>query len=238
MAPSIRSTLKAIGTPERAAGAQRFFKTGKGEYGEGDVFLGVTVPEQRKIATQFATLTLDELAPSLRSKLHEERLVALLILVRQFTRAKKDPAAQQRIIDFYLAHTAYVNNWDLVDSSAHQLLGEWLRTRDRKILRKLAKSSSLWERRIAMVATYAFIRAGEHEDACAIAELLLGDEHDLIHKAVGWMLREIGKHIDKAPLRAFLDEHAATMPRTALRYAIEHLPVDERKRWLAVKATR
>lgn len=236
MPPSVRSALAALATPERAASSRRFFKTGPGEYGEGDRFIGVPVPEQRKVAAQFATLPLADVAEVLRSPIHEERLVALLILARQMKRAKNDPAAQRAIVDLYLAHTKHVNNWDLVDSSAYHLLGEYLLTRDRAPLRKLARSPLLWERRIAIIATLAFIRRGEHADTFAIAELLLDDEHDLIHKAVGWMLREVGEKVGLARLREFLAAHAPhRLPRTALRYAIEKLPPTERKRWLAAK---
>jgi 3-methyladenine DNA glycosylase AlkD len=230
-AKDVQAALTKIASPERVAASMRFFKTGKGEYGEGDQFIGVSVPDQRKIARAFATLPLVETRKLLASKIHEERLVALFILVRQFE--KGDVAEQHAIVDLYLASTARINNWDLVDSSAYQILGRWLLTRDTKLLCKLAKSKSLWERRIAMIATYAFTKRGQPAETFAIAELLLDDEHDLIHKAVGWMLREVGEKVDVDQLREFLDAHVAKMPRTALRYAIEKLPPAERKAWLA-----
>ncbi len=230
-AEKVRRALEAEATPGRAEAVAGYFKTGKGEYGEGDRFLGVTVPAQRAIAKAHAGLALDEALELLRSPVHEERLTALLILVRQFE--KGDEALRGRIVEAYLANTSQVNNWDLVDSSAPYLLGTWLLERDRRVLRRLARSESLWERRIAMLSTLAFIRRGEDEDALAIATLLLDDEHDLIHKAVGWMLREVGGRVGLEPLRRFLDAHAARMPRTMLRYAIEKLPKAERQAWLA-----
>lgn len=230
-ASKVRAALRAAVEPGRAEGSARFFKTGKGEYGFGDRFLGVTVPAQRAIARDHAALPLDEALSLLRSPVHEERLTALLILVRQFENG--DEATRRRIVDAYLANTAFVNNWDLVDSSAPSLLGTWLLDKDRRLLTKLARSTSLWERRIAMLATFAFIRKGESADAVAIAALLLGDEHDLIHKACGWMLREVGEKVGPDALLEFLDAHAPRMPRTMLRYAIEKLPKAERQAWLA-----
>ncbi len=163
----------------------------------------------------------------------EERLISLLIMIAQYQKA---PAADQKaIVDVYLKHRKYVNNWDLVDSSAPYLLGDWLLTRNRKILYKLAKSDSLWDRRIAILSTYAFIHGGEYEDTFAIAALLMNDRHDLIHKATGWMLREVGKRISMDHLRDFLATHASKMPRTALRYAIEMMPEEEKKQWLNAK---
>lgn len=227
----MRAALAAVATPAKAAASQRFFKTGKGQYGEDDRFLGVTVPEQRKIARAFAALPLPELSKLLRSALHEERLTGLFILVRRYQ--KGDAAAKQEAFDFYLRHLGGVNNWDLVDSSAPYIVGGHLLDRDRALLYRLAKSEKLWERRVAMISTLAFVAEGEHRDAFALAEALLGDEHDLMHKAVGWVLREVGKRVDPALLRGFLEKHAAQMPRTALRYAIEHFGPAERKAWLA-----
>jgi len=235
-AREVRRQLAAVADAERAKGSARFFKTGAGQYGEGDVFIGVTVPQQRVIARANRALPLDELASLLKSRVHEERLTALLILVDQYERGDDD--TQVACHDFYLAHLAWVNNWDLVDSSAAYLVGAHLVGRRRDLLYKLARSKSMWERRVAMVATLAFIQRGEHADAVAIAELLLDDQHDLIHKATGWMLREVGKRVGEAPLRTFLRAHAATMPRTALRYAIERLPAAERKTWLAATANK
>jgi 3-methyladenine DNA glycosylase AlkD len=230
-AAAVRAALEIVASPARAARSLSFFKAGKGEYGEGDRFIGVTVPEQRKVARIFQALPLPEVLRLLRSPIHEHRLTALLILVRQYQRGQDETRAQ--IAKAYLANTQFVNNWDLVDSSAPYILGNWLLNKDRSLLFKLAKSKVLWQRRIAIIATQEFIRNGQSEDAFAIATLLLKDEHDLMHKAVGWMLREIGKRIDVALLRVYLHRHAARMARTALRYAIEHLPPAERKRWLA-----
>ncbi len=232
-ATDVRAALRALHDPARALGSARFFKTGKGQYGEGDQFLGITVPAQRTVARAHRDLPLPEIEALLASAIHEERLTALLILVDAYARG--DDATKRACVDFYLRNLARVNNWDLVDSSAHLIVGDWLLTRDRRLLRKLARSTNLWERRVAMVATLAFIRAGESEDTFAIASLLLGDTHDLMHKAVGWMLREVGKHAGEDVLRAFLREHAAAMPRTALRYAIERFSEAERKAWREVK---
>ncbi|MEN9581031.1 MAG: hypothetical protein RJA70_4040 [Pseudomonadota bacterium] len=230
-AAAVRAALAKEATAEREAASRRFFKTGKGQYGEGDRFIGVTVPTQRKVARAFQHLALKEALLLLQSPVHEERLTALFILVRQYQRGT--PEVKSQIAKAYLRHTRNVNNWDLVDSSAPYILGNWLLDKDRSLLLNLARSKNLWERRIAMIATAAFIQNGESDDAFAIATQLLGDEHELMHKAVGWMLREIGKRIDVQLLRGFLKRYARTMPRTALRYAIEHLPAGERKRWLA-----
>ncbi len=234
-ASEVRSQLAAVAEDERALSSMRFFKTGPGQYSEGDVFIGVTVPQQRVIARANRGLSHRDLSSLLKSRVHEERLTALLILVDQY---EHDEASQVACYDFYLAHLAHVNNWDLVDTSAANIVGIHLIDRPRAPLYKLARSKSMWERRVAMVATYAFIRQGEHADAVAIAEALLSDDHDLIHKATGWMLREVGKRVGEAPLRAFLRDHAATMPRTALRYAIERLPPAERKTWLAATTNK
>ena len=209
----------------------RFFKTGPGEYGERDHFMGVTVPVQRSLAKRFAKLPLEDSEKLLHSDLHEERSLALFVLSLQC--AKGTDAERAAIVKLYLANAAHVNNWDLVDLSARPILGEWLRDRDRKVLYRLARSKNLWERRIAIVATYAFIVAGESKDTFAIAGLLLGDTHDLMHKAVGWMLREVGKRVSEDALRSFLETHASVMPRTMLRYAIERFSPKERASWLA-----
>jgi 3-methyladenine DNA glycosylase AlkD len=223
MLDDLRRRLRKLANRERATHSLRFFKTAPGQYGHGDQFLGLTVPEMRTLVREFRELPLDDVQPLLASPWHEERLVALLILVAQYRRA---PAAVYRL---YLANTDRINNWDLVDASAPHIVGAHLETRSRKPLFRLAKSTSLWERRIAIVATQHFIRHNDLDDTLAIARLLLNDEHDLIHKAAGWMLREAGKRDERA-LRAFLDEHAAAMPRTMLRYAIERLP--DRRRYL------
>lgn len=232
-ARAVRAALKELATAERAQVSARYFKTGKGEYGHGDVFVGVTVPDQRKVAARFKELPLAQCDVLLTSKVHEERLTALFILVGQFSRANKSPEARRAIFELYVRRIAHVNNWDLVDSSAPQLVGGWLLDKDRALLDELASSTHLWSRRIAMLATLLFIKKGEASDALRIAERLVHDEHDLMHKAVGWMLREVGEKVGLEPLRGFLKRHAATMPRTMLRYALEKLPAEERKVWMA-----
>ena len=229
-ARAVQAALRALSDPVRAAGAARFFKTGPGEYGEGDRFLGIRVPAQRGVARAFGTLPLSEVERLLDSPIHEDRFVALEILVMQFERG--DAAARARVFRFYLAHTARINNWDLVDTSARYIVGAYLFDRPRGPVFRLARSRRLWERRIAMVATHDWISRGDVADAYAVAQLLLDDPHDLMHKAVGWMLREAGV-VDRTALLTFLRQHYARMPRTALRYAIEHLPPAQRKRILA-----
>jgi len=224
------SELASAADPERAKSSAWFFKTGKGQYGEGDQFLGVSVPAQRKIALGHIDLEPAAIEKLLASKLHEHRFVALEILVAQFEAGT--PKVQAEIYRFYLAHTAGINNWDLVDTSAPYIVGQYLLTRPRKVLRKLAKSKNIWERRIAIVSTFAFIRAGQTEDTFSVAQTLLADKHDLIHKAVGWALREAGKN-NPDLLLGFLEEHYDRLPRTALRYAIERFSPAERKRFLA-----
>ncbi|HEY1950014.1 MAG TPA: DNA alkylation repair protein [Bryobacteraceae bacterium] len=227
----LEQELAAAESPARAAHSAGFFKCGPGQYGEGDIFLGIPVPVQRKIALKYVDLPLAEIERLLRSKIHEHRFAALEILVAQYEAA--DDAQRQLIYDFYLLNTARVNNWDLVDTSAPYIVGAHLRDRPRKrsLLRKLAKSKSLWERRIAIVATFAFMRAGETSDTFQIAELLLPDQHDLIQKAVGWALREAGKQA-RPELLQFLQRHYANLPRTTLRYAIERFTPAERERML------
>ena len=227
----MRRALRQFASPRRAVGVSRFFKTGKGEYGEGDVFLGATVGEQRLIARQFRTLPLAELDSLLTSNIHEERLTALLILVDQFERAGEE-RLRSGIVRLYLERLRYVNNWDLIDSSADPILGGWLVDKDRSLLDRLAGSAHLWSRRAAIIATFYFIKRGESRDTLRIARALLEDRHDLIHKAVGWMLREVGKRASLPALRKFLTRHARTMPRTTLRYAIERMPAPERARWM------
>jgi 3-methyladenine DNA glycosylase AlkD len=221
--------LKAAANAARAVQVARYFKSGKGEYGEGDVFLGIPVPAMRRIALKYRTLALADLQKLLNSRIHDHRAAALEILVVQYARG--DKKQRQEIIDFYLRNTSHINNWDLVDASSRPILGEHLKTYPRRILRTLAKSESLWERRIAIVSTMTLVWAGELDDAMQIAEMLLDDKHDLIHKAVGWVLREAGIK-DRARLVAFLEKHYARMPRTALRYAIEHFPLEQRKKML------
>lgn len=223
--------LQKLASPEVAATSARFFKTGPGEYGEGDQFIGVRVPAVRKVAREFKDLSFLELEILLKSPMHEERLLALLILVLRVDRATTEQ--RQEIFEFYMANRGQVNNWDLVDSSAPAIVGGYYRDRSRKPLQKLARSSSLWERRIAIIATQHFIRLNDHADTLALCRLLLQDKEDLIHKATGWMLREVGAR-DRAALEGFLQEHAAVMPRTMLRYAIEHLTSEERQSYLAL----
>jgi 3-methyladenine DNA glycosylase AlkD len=230
-ASAVRADLARAADPGRAKVLAGFFKTGPGQYAEGDVFLGLRVGDQRAVARKYRDLPPGEIERLLHTRIHEERLTALIILVDQYERG--DAKAKAACVRLYLANLRWVNNWDLVDSSAHQILGDHLLTRDRRRLLRLARSKVLWERRVAMVATYAFIVAGDAEPTFEIARLLLSDEHDLIHKAAGWMLREVGKRVSADRLRAFLDEHAADLPRTALRYAIERFPESERRAWLA-----
>lgn len=229
-ADRIAAEMRALAHPDKAAQLGRFFKTGPGEYAEGDRFLGLTVPQTRRIVRAHRDLALAEVGRLLHSPFHEERLAAVLLLVDRFERA--DEAGRQEVFDFYLGHTAFVNNWDLVDVSAPNIVGARLLTRDRAMLRTLAGSESLWERRIAIIATFAFIRAGQADDTFAIARRLLDDRHDLIHKAIGWMLREVGKRVGEDALRGFLRENLRGLPRTALRYAIERFPAEERRAWL------
>jgi 3-methyladenine DNA glycosylase AlkD len=232
-APRTRRQLErdliAAADPHRAAHSQSFFKTGKGQYGEGDRFLGITVPVQRKIALRYVALPLDDITRLLGSPIHEFRYAALEILVAQYRRG--DDALRGRIYEFYLSHTDRVNNWDLVDTSAPYIVGEHLKARPRRVLDQLAVSTSLWERRIAIVATLALIRQGQLKDTFRVARKLLSDKHDLIHKAAGWALRETGK-VSQKELGKFLSTHYTKMPRTALRYAIERFPAHQRKKIL------
>jgi len=231
----IESQLRDIGDATRAQHSKRFFRTAPGEYGAGDMFLGLTVPQMRAVARLHADLPLPRVRELLRSRWHESRLLALLILVRGFERGEE--RQRSRIARLYLANLAWVNNWDLVDSSAHLILGPHLARGERGLLDKLARSPDLWRRRIAMIATFHYIRQDEFRDALRIARALLRDEHDLIHKAAGWMLREIGKR-DEPTLRSFLERHAARMPRTMLRYAIERLPPGSRSRYMKLGSYR
>ncbi|MDO8634365.1 MAG: DNA alkylation repair protein [archaeon] len=225
----LRKELSALSDAKKAKILAGFFRTGPGEYGEGDVFLGVTVPKSRSVAKKFSGIDFNSIKNLLGSKIHEERLVALLILVEKFKKAPM--GAQKEIVDFYTSNLQGVNNWDLVDLSADKILGEHLLDRDKQLLHEYARSPSLWKRRIAIVSTFAFIKRKRLEETFAIAELLLGDRHDLIHKAVGWMLREAGKR-DQKRLKDFLKENHAEMPRTMLRYAIEKFPERKRKAFL------
>jgi 3-methyladenine DNA glycosylase AlkD len=238
-ATAVQAALDEVADPERAVNVARFFKTGPGEYGEGDVFLGVTVPAARLIVKRFANLPLPQVSQLLDSEVHEHRLAGLLILVKQFERAhaprSRDDDARSRLSQFYLGavRRGSVNNWDLVDSSAPTLLGEYLFDRPRDVLFELAASDILWERRAAMIATAGFLLHGDASTTLELAALLRDDREDLIHKAVGWMLREVGKRVDRQLLLEFLDEHATRMPRTALSYATEHLTPELRARYRA-----
>ncbi len=232
-AGTARKRLRSLGCPQQAAILARFFKTGPGQYGEGDRFIGVKVPATRKVAKEFGNLPVPEVESLLHSDIHEERLLALVILVARFQ--KGDGAARKSIYNLYLANTRLINNWDLVDLSAPQIVGGYLESRNRRPLDRLAKSASLWERRISVVATHWFIRCGDFADTLRIAEKLLGDKEDLIHKAVGWMLREVGKR-NTAALEEFLGKHCAIMPRTMLRYAIERFTEEKRQKYLGEKA--
>lgn len=228
-ATTIERALKELADPERAKISQRFFKTGDGEYGAGDLFLGIRVPALRAQVKQFETTDLAEAEKLLRSPFHEVRLFAVFLLVRKFTRGSDEE--KKAIYTLYLNNTELINNWDLVDSSAYQIVGYYLENRDRNVLYKLARSNLLWERRIAIIATYRFIKNGQFDDTLALSELLLDDAEDLMHKAVGWMLREVGNRDPKIE-KDFLKKHYKNMPRTMLRYAIEKFPKEERKQYL------
>jgi 3-methyladenine DNA glycosylase AlkD len=226
----LRAELRALADPRQAEVLMRFFKTGPGQYGEGDRFLGIKVPVQRAVAKKHSGIPLGDVKKLLDSPIHEERLVSLMILIEKYNRA--GDAGRKEIVDLYLANTHNINNWDLVDLSAPQLLGRHLHGGSMKPLKKLARSSSLWERRIALLSTHYFIKRGDYDMTLELAELLLEDDHDLIHKAAGWMLREVGKR-DMKIEKGFLDKHAAAMPRTMLRYAIERFPEKMRRSYMA-----
>lgn len=225
----LQRRLRVFSDPEKARVLRRFFKTGPGEYGEGDRFLGVMVPDIRRTVREFQNVPLAEVRKLLRSPFHEERLLALLILVRQYERA--DERRRAAIYSLYLRSTRSVNNWDLVDLTAPNIVGIHLKNRSRRPLYALARSHDLWKRRIAILATFAFLRDGQYDDSLAIARSLLHDEEDLIHKAAGWMLREVGKR-DQRVLETFLRTHCRSMPRTMLRYAIERFPKAKRRQYL------
>lgn len=226
----ITERLGEMGDPDIAVHSQRFFKTGKGEYGEGDRFLGIRVPAIRKCVKDYRLIGLMDALELLGSPFHEVRLLAVLLLVDQYARAE-DRSQQAAVYKAYLSHARRINNWDLVDCSADKIVGEHLFSRSRKPLYRLARSKDLWERRIAIIATFHFIRRGAFEDTLAVAEQLIGDDEDLIHKAVGWMLREVGNRNRKIE-EAFLNKHYRNMPRTMLRYAIEKFPEKERLAYL------
>lgn len=226
---SPQELLRTYINQDKAAFFPRFFKAGKGEYAEGDMFIGVTVPHIRLVAKKYSDLSLNKIEKLLDSRIHEERLLSLLILVDQY---EKGDSHQKKIIHkFYLSHTQHINNWDLVDLSCYKIVGSYLLDKDRSVLYQLAESDNLWERRIAIISTFQFIRHNEFEDTFKIAKVLLRDKHDLIHKAVGWMLREVGKR-DLTAEKEFLKNNLRTLPRTSLRYAIERFPEQERKAYL------
>ena len=225
----VQARLRVLGNPERAEHSKRFFKTGPGEYGAGDIFLGLKVLDIRKVSRQFRGLPMPDLRRLLQSPIHEDRLAALLILVLQFERGNQ--LDRERIYKFYLKNTRFVNNWDLVDASAHRIIGAYLEGKKRDVLGRLAKSPSLWERRIAIIATYHFIKQDDFVWTLKIASRLACDTEDLIHKAVGWMLREVGKR-DREAAEDFLARNYRRMPRTMLRYAIERFPESRRQAYL------
>lgn len=242
----LRNDLKLLENPKKAQILQRFFKTGPGQYGEGDIFFGITVPQSRLIAQKYKNLSFLDIKELLKSKIHEERLIALLILVHNFQEAEEKN--RQKIYNFYLESTKYINNWDLVDLSADKIVGEYLfrhtelvstskktlkqvQGDNMGVLKKLSVSPNFWERRIAIIATFQFIKNNQFEPTLQIAKILLNDKHDLIHKAVGWMLREVGKRNQKAE-EEFLRNHYSQMPRTALRYAIERFDQNSRLKYL------
>ena len=226
---NITNELKAQGSAEKAAHLSYFFKTGKGQYGENDRFLGVTVPETRRVAKAHAGVEMADLQQLIRSEWHEVRLCALFILTIQFN--KGDEPTRTKLVDFYLSNTQYINNWDLVDLAAWETIGTDLLDKPRDLLYRLAESPLLWDNRIAMVSTYAFIRQGQLDDTYALAEKMMGHKHDLMHKAIGWMLREAGKR-DVERLRLFVEKHRLEMPRTMLRYAIEKFSPEDRKHFM------
>ncbi len=226
----LQKAMRELANPDIAEHSKRFFKTGEGEYGAGDQFLGIRVGPVRALAKQYKDISLAETLKLLNSSYHEERLLAVILMVKQFEKA--DEPARKMIYLAYLENTTLINNWDLVDSSAHQIVGGYLLNKKRNPLYKLSRSKSLWERRISIIATLHFIRLSDFEDTLAVAEQLIGDKEDLIHKASGWMLREVGNR-HRETLVSFLDEHYSSMPRTMLRYAIEKFQPDIRKAYLA-----
>jgi 3-methyladenine DNA glycosylase AlkD len=244
-ANKLKTELYKLKNPAKAKLLQRFFKTKKGEYAEGDKFLGIMVPQSRSLVKKYwQSLNLKEVDKLVKSPIHEERLTGLLILVKQFEFVNKNShhsdlirrfGSAQKIYKYYLSRTKYINNWDLVDLTAPKIFGAYLRNKNKSILIKLAKSNNLWERRIAILATFDFIYHKDPAWALKISKLLLQDKHDLIHKAVGWMLREIGKRCDEKLLTDFLDTHAKQMPRTMLRYSIERLPTNKKTYYLNLK---
>ena len=226
---NIRQKLQQLGSEEKASILQRFFKTGPGEYGEGDVFIGVKVPELRKLVKEYQDITLDTVKQLLSSLIHEERMLALLILIDKYS--KGNDTVKKKIYELYIQNTKFINSWDLVDSSAHHIIGDFLLNKSKAPIYHLATSKSLWERRIAILSTFRFIKQGNYTETLKISKILLRDEQDLIHKAVGWMLREIGKR-DIFTEETFLKKYYRQMPRTMLRYAVEKFPESKRQKYL------
>ncbi|MCX6751087.1 MAG: DNA alkylation repair protein [Candidatus Pacearchaeota archaeon] len=231
MLNELLSEIRSQKNDVNAKNLQRFFKTGKGQYGEGDVFLGIKVPIQRNVAKNYTELSFKDLQNLLDSNIHEYRLIALIILVNKYKKSKKDKLKQRQIFEFYLKNTSRINNWDLVDLSAPNIVGDFSSIEGTEILKFLAKSNNIWERRIAILSTAPFIKKRIFGETLSIADMLLKDEHDLIHKAVGWMLREVGKR-NQEVLELFLKERYKEMPRTMLRYSIEKFPEEKRKKYL------
>lgn len=229
----LQNDLFALGSPEKAAFLSRFFKTGAGQYGEGDQFLGITMPEIRNTVAKYSSLTLADWQTLLHSPFHEFRMAALIGLMKRFQKSKNDTSTQQLIFDIYLNNLDYINNWDLVDVTCRDIVGAFLLKKDRSILYDLAQRSHLWAQRTSIVSTWYFIKHNQYSDTLKLAQLLLTHKHDLIHKAVGWMLREVGKR-DELALEEFLDTYTPQMPRTALRYAIERFPESKRKYYLSL----
>ena len=228
----VSKELNAIANPEKAKLLQRYFKTGPGEYAEGDKFLGIVVPLQKNIAKKYHELDLNEIQKLLSSNIHEYRFTALKILVLKYEKASQKD--KKEIIKFYLKNKKYINNWDLVDTSAPYILSNWLLDKDRSVLYKLAVSKNVWDRRIAIISTAFFIKNGDFVDTFKLAKMFLSDRHDLIHKATGWMLREVGKKSESA-LEKFLNENCSAMPRTMLRYSIEKMPKSKQRIYLYAK---
>lgn len=223
---NLKKDLNKLANTQKAKDYERYFKTGKGEYAEGDIFLGISIPDQRKIVSKYYSLSLSNIEKLLASKIHEHRMCALFLLVNYYQKQDKEKAVKS-----YFKNIKYINNWDLVDLSAYKILGDFFFEKDKKELEALLYSDSIWEKRIAMVSTYGFIQKGDTKTTFKYARILLGEEHDLIHKAVGWMLREAGKK-DKKALIDFIEKNYKKMPRTTLRYSIERFNLNERKRFL------
>jgi len=235
-ARDVQQALRKLASAADAQNLQRFFKTAPGQYGAGDVFIGVRMPQIRQVCRQYRALPLPQVQHLLDSQVHEDRMAALIILTLQYPGAQA--AAQQAIFDMYM-HNVYagrVNNWDLVDVTAHMVVGAHLVDRPRDVLFALARSNNVWQKRVALLSSFRFMQRGDASTTLALVDILLHDPHDLIQKAVGWMLREIGKRVDRQLLLNYLDQHAHDMPRTALRYAIEHLPPSQRAHYLGMKA--